>query len=184
MFLLHINDSKKLYKDSYMRIAQLNLLKKKLLIKAISLTSLKKKKSIKNSILTLNKTKMMNNPFKYVIGISLTSTNTNVYVANVKGDVKFSSSAGFLNISGDQKTKKPGVIIKLLYLIVEKTKFIGNSSIVLVLKNFTEYYISLVLLLLKKYFYIKCVKVYNNKPYNGCRPKKIKRKKRRKLFFK
>ena len=141
-------------------------------------------KNIRNLSLNLNKIKNVNNLFKYIIGISLTNTNTNVYITDIKGNIKFSSSAGFLNMTGNQKIRKPGVIIKLLYLIIEKPKFIKNYPTALVFKNFTKYYISLILLLLKKHFFIKCVKVYNSKPYNGCRPKKIKRKKRRKLFFK
>ena len=184
MFLLHINSSNKFFKKNMLHVQQLNFLKKKLKNKIEFLNLLKENKRTKNLSLTLKKNRILENSLKYIIGVSLSNTNTNFYITDIKGNIKYFSSAGFLNLNGNQKIRKPAVLIKLLRLIISKTKFIGNASIALHLKNFTEFYVYLILTLIKKYFVVKHVRVYNNKPHNGCRPRKLKRKKRRKLFFK
>lgn len=183
MFLLHINSHDKVFGKSAPRIKQQNFLKVKFKKQIKFLNLLKTNKKTKDlSLIFKNKIKS-GSPLKYVLGISLSNTNTNVYVTDVKGKIKYLSSAGFLGLSGNQKIKKPAVLIKLLQLTIKKTEFMGNLPIALHLKNFTESYVSLILSIVSKYFNIKHIRVYNNKPYNGCRPKKIKRKKRRKKFF-
>lgn len=183
MFLLYLNSSNKFLKPDLLHLQQLNCLKKKLRDKVEFLNLLKNNKKTKNLNLVLKKNQVLENPLKYILGISLTSTNTNFYVTDIKGNVKYFSSAGFLNLNSNQKTRKPAVLIKLLRLTIENTSFIGNAPIAIHLKNFTRFYVYLILTLIKKYFVIKHVCVYNNRPHNGCRPRKLRRKKRRKLAF-
>lgn len=187
MFLLHINGISKFSKNHLSHLKQLNFLKKKLINKINFLKTNKKTKSLsivlkKNPM--NNKNKISKNFIKHIIGITLSNSNTNVYISDIKGKIKHFSSAGSLGLNGKQKIKKPLVLIKLLRYVLSRAKFIKKSSVALHLRNFTEFHASLVLSLLNKYFLIEVVRIFNNKPHNGCRPKKLKRKKRRKLVFK
>lgn len=179
MFLLrikNINDLSKLKSNK----SELLFLKEEFFSK---LYLLKKFKKVKLLSLLRNQKKSSENVISYIIGISLTNTNVNIYVTDIKGNVKLLASAGNLGLNGKQKTKKPAVIIKLLRLVLTKMAFLNTGYIALHLKNFTEFYVSFIVSLIKKHLNIELLRVFNNKPHNGCRPKKLKRKKRKKLSF-
>lgn len=183
MFLLQVKKTREVLKPHPGNIEQLILLKNKLANKIQLLDFFKKTKKIKSINIALQKTQTSENLVKYIIGIFLSNTNINVYITDIKGKVNLFLSAGSLGLNGKQKTKKPVVLIKMMRLALSKIKFTKNTYVALNLKNFTKFNISLILSLLKKYLTIELVRVYNNKPYNGCRPKKLKRKKRRRLVF-
>ena len=183
MFLLHINKTKAFFNDSVLNIKQLNFLRKQLVDKIKFLNILKQNKKTKSLSLVLKKNQVFETPIKYIVGVSLSNTNSSIYVTDIKGKVQFFLSAGSLGLSGKQKTKKPAVLIKLLRALLNKKQFKKKSCIALHLKNFTKFYTSIVLSLLKKHLKVAFVRVFNNKPHNGCRPKKLKRKKRRRVSF-
>jgi len=183
MFLLSINKINNFFKSSNSDIKQLNFLKTQLVNKIKFLNKLKQNKKIKNLSLILNKTQILETPVKYILGVSLSNTNSIVYVTDIKGNVQFLASAGFVGLSGKQKIKKPAIFVKLLRLLLNKQSFLKNSYIALHLKNFTKFNAFFVISLLKKHLKISFVRVFNNKRHNGCRPKKLKRKKRRRVFF-
>ena len=177
MLSLHIN---RICKLNVLNIKQLNFFKKKLINKINIL------KNNKKNIYYLPQTKnrLNENPIKHIIGITLTNSNTNLYFSDIKGKIKFFLSSGFLGLNGKQKIKKPVVLVKLVRYVLSKLNFLSNHSTALHLKNFTKFYASLVITLLNKYILLELIRVYNNKPHNGCRPKKIKRKKRGTVIFK
>ena len=177
MLLLHINFY--ICKLNLLQIKQLNFFKKKLINKINILKN--NKKNIYYTLKTKNK--INENPVKHIIGITLSNSNTNLYFSNIKGKIQFFLSSGFLGLSGKQKIKKPVILIKLIRYVLSKLGFLDNSSTALHLRNFTKFYASLVITLLNKYVLIELIRVYNNKPHNGCRPKKIKRKKRGSVIF-
>lgn len=183
MFLLHINKTKTFSQDFNANIKQLNFLRKQLINKIKFLNILKQNKETKSLSLVLKKNQVFETPVKYIVGVSLSNTNSIIYVTDIKGKVKFFLSAGFLGLNGKQKIKKPAVLIKLLRSLIVKGQLKKNSYVALHLKNFTKFYTSIVLSLLKKHLKVGFVRVFNNKPHNGCRPKKLKRKKRRRVFF-
>lgn len=178
MFLLQINSNR--LNNDLLQIQQLKVLKKNLINK---INLLGATKEIKTLGLKLRKKNSLNKLVKYIVGISFLNTNINVYVTDIKGNIKCTLSAGSVEISGKQKRKKSIVLIKLLQYLIMHVRFIGKHPIVLHFKNFTDFYVSLALSILKKNFVIEIIKVYNNRPYNGCRPRKLKRKKYRKLKF-
>ena len=135
----------------------------------------------KNSFLNLNnKIKLTRqNLINYIIKINLTPTNTFLNVTDVKGNLKLALSAGNLNIKNKQKTKQPNTLIQMLKILFLKSKFLTNKTITLQFKNIKPYHESIIINLLKEKIFIKSLKSYNLYPHNGCRPKKLKRFKKR-----
>lgn len=187
MFLLHIQNDKKINQANLHQILKIKILIEKLKNKTFFLKQVKESKKLKSLRLSLSTNKSLDvqkSFVKYIIGISLLRTNTIVYVTDIKGRLKFLCSAGTINLSGKQKIKKPLVLINLLKALTTKVKFIGSEPVALHLKNFNEYYELFTLNILKTKFFIKIIRNYNVQPHNGCRPKKLKRTKRKKISFK
>jgi ribosomal protein S11 len=113
---------------------------------------------------------------KYVIDITFSRTNTLLHVMDFSGHLKFFCSAGVLQYKGKRKKARYQVFRDLYQLLMSKFKFIKNQPTALHLKNVgvARFW---VLKLLKKKFFIKVIKTFNTYPYNGCRKKKIRRKK-------
>ena len=95
------------------------------------------------------------------------------------GNVKLSFSAGSINLKKRQKKLQPLALVSLFKTLMLKTKFLKGKGIGLHLKNTKTYYELLILKLIKQNFFLNFVRSYNNSPHNGCRPKKLKRFKRR-----
>jgi ribosomal protein S11 len=190
MFLLQILDKKKLtIKNNLLPILKrknyINNLKKKISL----LKKLKKQKNYKNLRLFL--TKKYNNSIiqqdliMYKLNVILTNKNTIIYVTDIKGNLKFFQSTSFLNITGKQKTAQPAALLKVLKILLSNTNFLKNKPIALHCNNVKKHYVIFLINILENILFIKVIRIYNFLiPHNGCRPKKIKRKKRRKFKFK
>lgn len=148
----------------------------KLLFKELNEYQLLKKKLIDS---TKNNTDV-NILVDYILIINMSLTNTVIHLTDIKGKLLVSLSAGQLNFTGKQKRKQPSVLIMLLKELLIKTRFVKNKTIAVHFKNTKEYYESLVISMLKEKFFIQLIKSYNLLPHNGCRPKKLKRLKRKK----
>jgi ribosomal protein S11 len=108
--------------------------------------------------------------------INFHSTNTRIYISDIKGNIIKSYSAGLVNLTGKQKTKRYVAVINLLRKVLIETKTLQKTPITLHIKNVTKNYpIKRIIKLLKNKFLIISIKSFNNKPHNGCRPKKTKR---------
>jgi len=179
MFLLYTNSS--VYKNHLSKIKQLQFYKVSLKGLRSSLKRIKKNKilpvSIKKSILLLDKT------ISYIISISFSFTNLRIYIKDIKGNVKLTFSAGLFEIPKKQKYIKPITIIKLIHLLKTETVFVRNSNVAIHLHNFTKFLLFSTINSLKNHYNTRFIKVFNSYPYNGCRPKKIKRKKYKNLKF-
>lgn len=182
MFLLHINKYK-LKKIKYYQ----NILKK-------IENNVKLLERIKEHQIAKNLQKIIKKDFevsfyksnffvKYILGVIISKTNTIVYLTDVKGKVKYFITSGILKIN--EKQNKTVVISKLLkFLLLKNINLRKTNGIVLHFKNLNQRLALIVFSLVSKYFQnILAVKICNNQPHNGCRPKKIKRKKRKKLVF-
>jgi len=183
MFLLHINKYKlkkiKYYKNLSEKVKNDIKLLKKIkeyhLIK--NLQNIIVKKSFKSSYYKSNFF------IKYVLGVIVTKTNTIIYLTDIKGRIKYFITSGILKIN--EKQNKAIVISKLFrFLLLKNMHLQKTNEIVLHFKNLNQRLALIVFSFVSKYFQnILAVKIYNNQPHNGCRPKKIKRKKRKKLVF-
>jgi len=90
-------------------------------------------------------------------------------------------SAGSVELSGKQKRKRRIAVSKLISLVLKKATFLGQKPIALHLNN-VNFYKNLIVRKLKRNLYLKIIKILNQTPYNGCRKKKLRRKKYTKRF--
>lgn len=159
---------KKVDKDPYNRsLKSFNLVKKK---------KLKSIYKIKNSICFTN---VKHYPINYILTLSVSPTNTLINLSNSIGKPLISLSSGSINLKKRQKTLQPLAIINLLKSLILIANFKNNESLTIHFKNLKSYYESLVINLLKNVIFIKSVKSSNLQPHNGCRPKKLRRIKKR-----
>jgi len=126
----------------------------------------------------VNKVKNQN-VVNYIINVILSPTNTVVNVTDISGNVVVSISAGLINLTKFQKKSQPTAVINIFKFLMMKAQFLQNKTVSLHFKNVKRFHESLIISVLKRFFLIKSFQSYNLSPHNGCRPKKIKRVKRR-----
>lgn len=190
MFLLYIRKNK-LQRSNLLQITHLKNLIYEIKIQIFDFKELKKKKKIKSLRFLLQKNLQKNSLIlksrtliNYILGISIYRTQIILYLSNIKGTIIFFTTSGFLGIKKKQKKKKIAVLIKLIKFMILKAKFVSkNHLIALHLKNFNERLSIFVSFFLSKYYNIELIKININEPHNGCRPRKLKRKKKRNLNF-
>nr|YP_010377286.1 ribosomal protein S11 [Odontella aurita]QYB22935.1 ribosomal protein S11 [Odontella aurita] len=119
----------------------------------------------------------------YIVNVNLTYTNTFINITDIKGNVKICYSGGSVKLKSKQKIKQPTAILTLLKQLIINAKFLTNNSLAIHFKNTRTNYESYIIKLLIQKFYVKSVKSYNFQPHNGCRPKKIKRLKKKYIKF-
>lgn len=112
----------------------------------------------------------------YVINISFSKKNTLLHVSDCSGNVKFFYSAGSFQQKGKKKIFRSLVLRKFYKVLVSKLKFLRNVPIAIHFKNLNSNMFWF-LKKLKKTLFIAIVKHFNQYSYNGCRKKKIRRKK-------
>lgn len=114
---------------------------------------------------------------KYIIDITFSRTNTLLHVMDFAGNLKFYCSAGVLKYTGKSKKSRKRVIRDIYKkILVSKLNYLTNYPVALHLKNVNST-TELIIKLLKKKFCIKVIKIFSSFPYNGCRKKKVRRKK-------
>lgn len=117
----------------------------------------------------------------YIVSISFLKANTTIHVSDTKGNMKLFYSAGSIGLKGKQKKKRSIAVSKLISLLLRKAVFLKNKPIALHLTN-VNFYNSLIVNKLKHALYIRVIKSFNQSPYNGCRKRKVRRKKYTKKF--
>ena len=112
----------------------------------------------------------------YIIDITFSRSNTFLHVMDSKGQLKFFASAGHFKYKGKNKKFRFNVLKSIYKILLTKLKYLKNKPVALHLKNvgFNKFQI---IKKLKAKFFIKTVKVFNLFPFNGCRNKKVRRKK-------
>nr|YP_010377369.1 ribosomal protein S11 [Nitzschia dissipata]QYB23056.1 ribosomal protein S11 [Nitzschia dissipata] len=117
----------------------------------------------------------------YTITITFLKANTNINVSDIKGNVKLSFTSGSVNLIGKQKRNRIKSVSRLISLLAKKGTFLKNCPVSIHLYNVSSHKF-LILNKLKNNFFIRLVKSFNQSPYNGCRKKKVRRKKYVKKF--
>ena len=180
MFLSHIiKKNKKQTYNNLIKYLKLNAYIKKIDSKVSFLNQINEKIKIKNLI---NKNTFSNKPknlIKYIISINLLEKNTFVNVTDIKGKLRFFRSAGFVALKGKRKIKQPLALNSLINSLKSDAKFLYNQPIALHLLNVNFFSYNYVLSKLEEKFFITYIRVFNLTPHNGCRPRKIKRGKKR-----
>ena len=122
---------------------------------------------------------------KYILNIIFSKTNTLLQVITFSGKLLFCCSAGNLNYKGKKKTYRKLIMQEMLKNSVSKLLVLKNQPLALHLKNLSKNYFWVVKMI-RRFFFINTIQIYNTYPFNGCRKKKIRRKKFRtskKRFF-
>lgn len=117
----------------------------------------------------------------YIVNISFLKANTTIHVSDIQGNLKLFYSAGSVDLTGKQKRKRRIAVSKLISLLLKKATFLGQKPVALHLNN-VNFYKNLIVHKLKRNLYIKIIKIFNQTPYNGCRKRKLRRKKYTKKF--
>ena len=168
------NDDKQIFIQEQKRYIK-NLINKIEFLKQL------KKNNYKNLNSKIKKKNNQNLIVAYIISISFRKANTTIHVLDTNGNVKLFYSAGSTNLSGKQKTKRRISVSKLITLLIKKATFLKHNPIALHLNN-VNFYRNLIVNKLQQTLYIRVIKSFNQSPYNGCRRKKIRRKKHTKKF--
>lgn len=117
----------------------------------------------------------------YVIYFNFSISNTNLQIMDSLGNSKIFYSAGLVDLKGKQKVVRKLVLVKLFNILtLLKLKLIKNAPIALHLKNVGSSKF-LIVKKLKRKFFIKIIKSFELTAYNGCRKKKERRKRQKKL---
>lgn len=112
----------------------------------------------------------------YIIDITFSKTNTFLHVMDFSGHLKFFCSAGTFQYKGKSKRSRSAVLKDMYKILVLKLSLLKDQPLALHLKN-VGFAKSWIVKFFKKKFFIKVVKSFNTYPYNGCRKKKMRRKK-------
>lgn len=158
-----------------------NLLNQVLYLKKIK-TNDYKSLGVKKSI-TRNNKKINPQDFivVYIINVSFLKANTTIHVSDIRGNLKLFFSAGSVDLTGKQKKKRRIAVSKLISLLLKKANFLNRKPIALHLNN-VNFYKNLIVRKLKRNLYIKIIKIFNQTSHNGCRKRKLRRKKYTKKF--
>ena len=157
-------------------LTQITLLKK---LKEKNYRNISVKKSKANT--DINEINQQDLLVMYVVNISFSKANTTIHVSDIEGNMKLFYSSGSVGLVGKQKKNRRIAVSKLISLLLKKATFLKNKPVALHLNN-VNFYNSLIVNKLKHALYIRVIKRFNQTPYNGCRNKKIRRKKYTKKF--
>ena len=112
----------------------------------------------------------------YIIKIYFSKKNTLFHISDFSGNILFSYSAGSFQQKGKRKIARSKILRKFYRLLVSKLKFIKKLPVAVHFKN-VDSNMFWFLKKLKKKFFITFVKYSYHYSYNGCRKKKVRRKK-------
>lgn len=131
-------------------------------------------KVFNSQILKLQHLESSNLLVMYIIDISFFKKNILLHVSDSSGNIKFFYSGKAFQ--QEEKLTKPLMLRKFYRILVSKLKFLKKKPLAVHLKN-PDYNMFWFLKKLKKKLFITVIKRFNLYPYNGCRKKKIRRKK-------
>lgn len=164
-------------------------LKKKSLISKETNNSIEKLKNLLldkqqhkkiNSLMKLSKSpydaKKLGSVVIFTIHFSFSPVNTFLYITDALGNLKFRYSAGLVKLKGKQKKSRLQVLNRFFRELRKlKISFLKNKPIALHLNN-VGFYKYLIIKNIKKIFFVRIIKSYQQYAFNGCRKKKRLRK--------
>lgn len=115
-----------------------------------------------------------------ILLISFSKSNTNVTLLTSSGKILFSQSAGCVGLVGKQKRNRQLAVRQLLRLLKEKLDILfPNEEFLPISLQLSRVGSSkqALIKLASSFFVISSLKLLNLTPFNGCRKKKLKRKK-------
>jgi hypothetical protein len=113
----------------------------------------------------------------YIIDITFARSNTLLNIMDSSGNLKFFLSAGLLNYKGKRKKSRSPIMADFLKVIISKFKFLKKHPVALHFKNPILSNSRWLTRQLEKKLFVRVVRFFVLYPHNGCRKKKIRRKK-------
>lgn len=102
--------------------------------------------------------------------------NTRVVLLTASGKLIGSYSSGFVGLKGKEKLNRNLALRKIFLILKKSAPIITNTPISLHLHN-ASHSVNSIIKLASQFFLVTSVKLFDMKPYNGCRKKKLRRKK-------
>lgn len=169
-------DFNKFFRDIKLKKQYIKKLKNKISV----LNNIKEKnyKNVNYKLFNTNFQSVLKEDFlvTYIIDITFSRSNTLLHVMSHSGHLLFSCSAGSLQYKGKGKKARSSVLRDIYRVLVTKLRFLKDQPVAVHLKN-VGFAKTWIIKLLKKKFFIKVVRSYNLYPHNGCRKRKMRRKK-------
>ena len=116
----------------------------------------------------------------YIIDITFSRSNTFLTVTDPSGNLKFFCSAGCLQHKGKNKKFRFNVFKSIYLVLTTKLRILKGKPVALHFKN-VGFNKNWLVKKLKSRFFIKSVKSFTVFPHNGCRKRKVRRKKFKKM---
>jgi hypothetical protein len=108
----------------------------------------------------------------YVVAITKTRSNFYLNIFNSVGKLVLTLSAGNLcDLSAIKRKAKGFHVINAIFKLIPKQKYLRGKPIALHIKN--KRLPRKLIRRLRKKFFLKCISVFQKKPFNGCRNKKL-----------
>ena len=111
--------------------------------------------------------------------LNVLQTNSLINLAKPNGNILISLSGGYINLKKRQKKLQPLALINLLKSLCLMVNFKPTESIAIHFKNVKPFYTTVIIKMLKRVFFIRSTKSFHLQPHNGCRPKKLRKFKKR-----
>ena len=148
----------------------------------------KAKLLLSSDINSLQKTFVLANRFEdllisYIISVTFLRTNTTIQLSDTKGKSMLFFNTGNVGLVGKQKRQRKLAITRLVQLLFTKFPRLAMSPVAIHLKN-VRIHKTFTLECLKKRVLIRIIRSFSQIPYNGCRKRKIRRKKHAKNTIK
>ena len=160
------------------------LLIKNLFVKIWLLLKLKYKKQLKYiykqispTIYKKYNTYLFNKTKKYIffiLNLKFLKSNILINITDILGNIRQSVSSGLFGFKGAEKSNTYALIKLYKHLIIQN-KTLTTNSISIHYNSTNQRHNKLIFKYIKNNFIVKNIKFYNLTPYNGCRPKKLKR---------
>lgn len=129
-----------------------------------------------NSLL-FYKTNKTTNVIRYVIIFTFSKKNTSLHVMNSLGELKYFCSAGVLSFIKKAKLARKSIIKAMIWVLAMKFRDLHWMPIALHLVNISTSIKRQIKEKIGKMFSKQCIRNFNINCYNGCRRKKVSRKK-------
>lgn len=111
----------------------------------------------------------------YIVKVRFSAVNTFLHISDCEGRLEFQTSAGHFFYGKQKAVRRSSVLQKLFDRAMAEFPLVKEKPVALHLCNVNMRF--WVVRKLKKKLYVRVVKVFKVYPHNGCRKKKLKRKK-------
>lgn len=126
-----------------------------------------------------NKLNYIDFSVSHIIGITFTKSNTHLFVTNISGKLIFYCSTGYLKFKGKERKYRSNMLNNIRRIFLTKFKFLKNKRVALHLKNVGRDLIKIIKKL-KDLIFLVTIRNFTALSFNGCRARKVSRKKYKK----